>query len=441
MEVALEVPRHIQLDKMAAVISVSDQGAVNRGGLHFLAYSKHSVMIGLQWDPFHRCWNDIKASLKQAEGFPWRMVLSLSIFYNLAYGPFNSGEFFSKKAQMAKEFFMQNSPHQEPFTSYISMIAWECGMKEPSEPEDIQALWEQIQEAPHWSNKGPLVKLCRWLSFFQSAKYFQSDLMAAKMVLSKTKHIFEDTFKDDGLLPVEEPNSGKKDQDVRAELKNLKMAEGTFSLAPRLISNTFIMQKDIVCIVTAAACKHHAEDARELLTAKQILDHTVSNVTNQGWAAELAFWLQAAPPSCSPTPVEGEGSCYIAQAFIHFAVQVDCCRDLFFSVGNIKFLFRDNAVIEDSKVKLWALDYFTHLVSNRAKSLATQYCTPPVKYAAIVGQDPQTAQQAFDQCMKDWRLLLQMESAASQGATISALDHCHWRLAPLTRCATCLPFK
>ena len=92
-----EIPFGMRLDRLPAVLSVSDQGAVNRSCLHFLSYSRHQAMLGLQWDPFHRCWNDIKTSLKQSAGFPWRMVLSLCIYFNLSYGPFQSGEWHDKK--------------------------------------------------------------------------------------------------------------------------------------------------------------------------------------------------------------------------------------------------------------------------------------------------------------------------------------------------------
>lgn len=66
------------------------------------------------------------------------------------------------------------------------------------------------------------------------------------------------------------------------------------------------------------------------------------------------------------------------------AAKVDCAKDVFFDHENIQFLFRETHVVEEANVKLWLLDYFTHLISNRAKSLVTEYCSPPAKYAAMV---------------------------------------------------------
>lgn len=160
-----EIPPALQLDKVKAIISISDQGASNRSALHFLAYgpTETKLMVGLQWDPFHRCWNDLKAAMKKC-GF-WRMVLSLSVSYNLPYGPFTSGQWHSRKMQAARDFFEHNGPHSEAFTSYAPYISWELNQPEPSNNEELVELWERVQDAPHWNCKGPLVKLMRWLSF------------------------------------------------------------------------------------------------------------------------------------------------------------------------------------------------------------------------------------------------------------------------------------
>ena len=281
-----EIPPHIQLDKVKALISVSDQGGSNRAALHFLAYGppETKLMIGLQWDVFHRCWNDLKAGMRKA-GL-WRMVLSLSISYNLPYGPYNSGQWHHRKAQAAKDFFARHGPHDEAFTSYVPWICWEMGEPEPSFPEDMEALWERIQDAPHWTRKGPLVKLMRWLSFFQSAHYYKHDHFALKMVLSHgdLSGLDGSDGDDDMGLPTKTSN----DKAAREELAQLKKTKGTWAVASKVITKKHIQQKDILAVVSHAACTHHSEDARELLTPEQICNHTVQGVVGQGWAQELA---------------------------------------------------------------------------------------------------------------------------------------------------------
>ena len=276
-----EIPPHIQLDKVKALISVSDQGPTNRAALHFLAYGPPAtqLMLGLQWDVFHRCWNDLKTAMRKA-GL-WKMVLSLSITYNLPYGPYNSGQWHHRKVQAAKDFFARH----EAFTSYVPWICWEMGEQEPSFPEDLEALWDKTQDAPHWSKKGPLVKLMRWLSFFQSAHYYRGDHFALKMVLSQGDLSGLDGSDEDGMgLPTKAAN----DKEARAELAELKKTRGTWAVASKVITKKHIQQKDVLAVVSHAACTHHSEDARELLTPQQICDHTVQGVLGQGWAQELA---------------------------------------------------------------------------------------------------------------------------------------------------------
>ena len=191
---------------------------------------------------------------------------------------------------MAREFFSQTGPFQEPFASHIPLIAWELGIDEPVFAEDVEALWHRVVDAPHWSNKGPLVKLMRWLSFFQCAQYYKGDLIASRMVLLKqgdVEHVFSDDEETQKLLPVKQTQQ-EKEKTLKEELRALKKHKGTFNLAPRLLTPKFIQQKDIVCIVSQASCKHHSEEAKELLTAHQVKAHIVASVTGNGWAQELA---------------------------------------------------------------------------------------------------------------------------------------------------------
>ena len=285
-----ETPVGFQWSKMKAIISVSDQGATNRAALHFLAYGPQEtrLMLGLQWDPFHRCWNGLKAAMRKAS--LWKMVLSLSISYNLPYGPFNSGQWFHRKAQAAKEFFESNGHHSSTFASYIPYICWELNIPEPTFPEDVEELWHKVQDSEHWRKKGPLVKLMRWLSFFQSSNFYTGDHMALKMVLTHggLHGMTHDEDEEDTALPTRQTQD---DKTARAELQELKKSKGTWKVAGKVLHARHTMQKDILCVVSRAACTHHSEEARELLTAEQVFQHTLKSVTNQGWAQELVTGL------------------------------------------------------------------------------------------------------------------------------------------------------
>lgn len=115
-----------------------------------------------------------------------------------------------------------------------------------------------------------------------------------------------------------------------------------------------------------------------------------------------------------------------------FPTKVDCARDTFFNAENLLFLFRENDLVSNSDVKVWLLSYFTELTTCRAKSLTTQYLTPPIRYAGMLSQNHVIAQAMLDKCKKEWAVLLQAESAFAGGASIPALNGMHWRLGALT---------
>ena len=93
--------------------------------------------------------------------------------------------------------------------------------------------------------------------------------------------------------------------------------------------------------------------------------------------------------------------------------------------------------MSNSNVKAWLLTYFTELTTCRAKSLTTQYLTPPIRYAGMLSQSPLIAQAMLDKCKKEWDVLLKAESAFAGGAAIPALSGMHWRLNTLTRTVSC----
>lgn len=99
------------------LVSMSDQGGINRAGLSYLVY-KLKLAVAVQFDPFHRGWNDLKASLKSV----FKPFLALSLLFNCNYGPSGSKEWFSKKKALATDIVTSSPAHQEPFLIFIPWI-------------------------------------------------------------------------------------------------------------------------------------------------------------------------------------------------------------------------------------------------------------------------------------------------------------------------------
>lgn len=109
----------------------------------------------------------------------------------------------------------------------------------------------------------------------------------------------------------------EKSKSAKAELQELKKKRGNWAVASKVLTKANIQQKDILCIVSRAACTHHSEEARELLTAGQIQAHSVKAVTGQGWAQELVLWLLqygflSTPKNCF---CSGRGICHPKRIF------------------------------------------------------------------------------------------------------------------------------
>ena len=111
-----QLPADFNFDKIAILISISDQGPLNCPGLDYLQFKLGAMVLPL-YDPFHRCWNDLKSALKASGLF--KTVVQYSLVYNLNYGPNGSKTWFQRKRQYAAEFCAKSSAHQEPFLSNL----------------------------------------------------------------------------------------------------------------------------------------------------------------------------------------------------------------------------------------------------------------------------------------------------------------------------------
>ena len=94
MEKKPQLPKDFCIHTTPLLISVSDQGGINRAGLDYLAF-KLNLSLHIQFDPYHRGWNDVKESLKKSNLF--KTFLSYALLWNVNYGPFGSKEWHQKK--------------------------------------------------------------------------------------------------------------------------------------------------------------------------------------------------------------------------------------------------------------------------------------------------------------------------------------------------------
>jgi hypothetical protein len=135
-----QLPDGLDLGSIPCLVSTSDQGPNNVAALNFCMFSNQTLLFWSTWDPFHRCWNDIKSSFKKSLAPAWRCVLEMALVCNLNYGPFGSSTWFYKK-RTKMEHFLLTCPHTSShWMQYQHLICMERRVPEPSNAEESQLI-------------------------------------------------------------------------------------------------------------------------------------------------------------------------------------------------------------------------------------------------------------------------------------------------------------
>ena len=174
----VQLPQNFNIAKTPLLVSLSDQGGINRSGLDYLT-SKLGMTLHVSFDPYHRSWNDVKLSLKASKGDLFKCLLSYSLLYNINYGPFGSKAWHEKKLQRVTELLEAGSAHREPFLSFIPWICLERQIPEPRDAQERQKLFESLADMNSIKTLGPVVKLMRFFFHFSSQIVFTVEKFGA----------------------------------------------------------------------------------------------------------------------------------------------------------------------------------------------------------------------------------------------------------------------
>lgn len=385
-----EIPPGLDLGSIPCLLSISDQGPFNLAALNFLALSSESLLIWPGFDPYHRAWNDLKLALKRSRPSAWRTVLEMTLVANINYGPFSSSAWFFKKKAKLQEFLDTNTASSPAWQAYQHLICQEKRIQEPSSELASEELFATLQDMDSFVQKGPLIKLMRWFSFFESMVFHQGTFWATRMILEESQGLEIGSDKE-----VEEPI--KENADHQRELQALKKRKGTWKLAPTLITSRSLCIKDIILCVGKASWQCFSSMARSLLSPMQVLQHNIA-------CAQSGFWLQ------------------------------EIMEMLFTSLcdkRHLQHLLPEYKGHPDALV--WHCDVLNKLLETRSMSLASFHCLPPNLYSHALAPSPALAKPAFDLAVNHFQILLEAEGAANAGARVEPLESMHWRHSPLLR--------
>ncbi|CAL1147738.1 unnamed protein product, partial [Cladocopium goreaui] len=287
-EVRPHVPPGFDLGSLPALISISDQGPANTAALNYMLYSSRALLMWSLWDPYHRAWNDLKLALKRSVGGGWRAVLELTLVVNMNYGPFGSGSWFFKKKAKLHDFMATQSINSPAWDNFQTLICQERRVPEPSNLEEAEAMFHQLVGMDSFNQKGPLVKLMRWFSFFESMAFYEGELYSTKLILL---HALDKGDNAGSEAEVEEPLPEQGDH--RKELAELKKRKGTWALAPSLINGKSLCMKDCIMSCGKATWQNFAERAREICTPLQVRELNISCAQSRYWCCELLDMLES----------------------------------------------------------------------------------------------------------------------------------------------------
>ena len=394
-----QIPKGFNIHTTPLLISVSDQGGINRAGLDYLCFKLH-LSLHIQFDPHHRGWNDIKECLKKANLF--KCFLSFALLWNTNYGPFGSKEWHQRKQAQAKELVSCSSAHEEPFLSFIPWICKERNIPEPQSAAEREHLHQSILELNSIRALGPIVKLMRWFSWFQCEKWYSGENWANKLVMLWGS----DTCTPTGISPfganeegISMPTSGLTD---RQELQQLKMKHGTWALAPLLVTPASMFQKDLIKFIIQPCWTHHATRAEQVLTPLQSALHTLEKCAG-GWVDEI----------------------------------YDLVIQGFLSPEPLRVLYPEHdtsAKTRSSRIEVH-FGFLAKIVAKRSMSILAQYLRPPIRYSCLLSSIEAEAREAQQTMQSDWQKLLQFEGKYANGHNVPGLAALHFLQNSITRLA------
>ena len=376
------------------LVSVSDQGPSNMASLNFLAFSNAALMISCQFDMAHRTWNDIKNSAKRTSFKAWKAILELVVFFNVNFGPYGSQQWWYRKRAFLEEFLSSQTIHSESWGNFQHLICQELHIEEPDNEEDQNNLLQSMSSLSNFVCKGPLVKLMRWMSFFECCQAWAGEMYATRMVMEHGLKLEGDEVSED---PPDEGLESCTRSDPKLELQELKKRKGTFRLAPTLVHPKNMIIKDILMSVSRATWKMHAQRVKDVKSPDDHVHFLAFNTgQQQRWKDELV-------------------------AMVHNSLS----RQETLAHLNPAFCSHPSGVE-------WQVEYFQHLLETRAMSLISFYGLPPMKYSHVLSQDLDESKAASRLACSDLKALLNAERAATQ-MTVKPLNVMFWAKNPLTR--------
>lgn len=192
----------------------------------------------------------------------------------------------------------------ELFCKYADEIAADLQRPAPDTADDRAEILQACTEMDHLHNKGPLAKLMRWFSWFESARLYRPQLFAIKMALHYMIAGLQPMPDDAEPAPAAEsaPSAQESDaqaaqpvrsaQDEAEALRELKKSKGSLRVAYDCITAHNRWNTDLLLLLGQPLWSRHAKDVAQNCSSTEVMDHHVA-MARGSWQDELLQMVQS----------------------------------------------------------------------------------------------------------------------------------------------------
>lgn len=156
----------------------SGRGSINTACIHYIQHQ--GLLVTVNWDFFHGMWNAIKHTARSvASGRTWRAMLEFLVCCNMNHGAFRSGQWFRAKQEWLEQ-YMATHDHTSPdFLLAAGGIAADFKL-EANTIDQQRMVFERLGHMRSFHEKGPVLKLQRWLGIQEAWSWYEGELHASR---------------------------------------------------------------------------------------------------------------------------------------------------------------------------------------------------------------------------------------------------------------------
>ena len=202
-------------------------------------------------------------------GWMWRSILELLVVFKMNVGPYRSGQWYDAKREACKRWVAMYDARSQEFDAIACKFAANAGV-DISTAEGRQLLWARMRTLKSCNEKGPILKLMRWLSLNEVWWYHREELWGLKAIL---RLMAEESCSGGSLVAM---SAGTTTGCLEASTHALvSKSSGTISKAHTYISETNEMAMNIFVAVTSTQRSLYSHRAKLI---KSIDDHAAGSL-------------------------------------------------------------------------------------------------------------------------------------------------------------------